>query len=99
MEPYVLYFADRLEGLEAQLLELKGFARTVPPLIQAERNRIWDQAVAESDEYREPVYIYDRLSGPDTGGGFAKFDHAVYAGALNLGWDWFVGFLHDELLA
>jgi hypothetical protein len=99
MDPYVRYFADRLEGLEAQLLELKGFARTVPPLVQAERNRIWDEAVAQSDEYSEPIYVYDRLSGSDTGGGFAKFDQAVYAAALNLGWDRFVGFLQDELLA
>ncbi len=41
--PEVRVYADPLEGLDAQLTELRGLIKRVPPLIDADRERRWKE--------------------------------------------------------
>jgi hypothetical protein len=43
MYPEVRVYADPLEGLEAQLTQLRGLIKLVPPLIEADRQKRWDE--------------------------------------------------------
>jgi hypothetical protein len=43
MYPEVRVYADPLEGLDAQLTQLRGLITRVPPLIEADRQKRWDE--------------------------------------------------------
>jgi hypothetical protein len=53
MQP-VRHYSDPYQGLETQLAELKGLVRIVPPLIEADRNRRWNE-IGEQDAEPEEV--------------------------------------------
>lgn len=42
MQP-VRHYSGPYQGLDVQLAELKGLVRIVPPLIEADRNRRWNE--------------------------------------------------------
>lgn len=100
MEPYVRDFSDPAEGLLLQLEELEGFARTVPPLIEADRQQLWDKVMAEpGDPDEDPADAYGAASGRGTGGGFADFARTVYVASLVLGFEAFKDYLVLHLAA
>src|SRR5689334_21434513 len=94
MNGYVRDFADPLDGLLMQLDELRGFARTVPPLIEADRQATWDGIASSPGNPDEDILdIYARVAGEGTGGGFADFGRTVFSAALVLGWEVFRDYL------
>jgi hypothetical protein len=85
---YIRDFADPFDGLLMQLDELRGFARTVPPLIEADRQATWERiASSPGDGDEDLVDAFARASGEGTGGGFADFGRTVYSATLVLGWE------------
>ena len=58
MQP-VRHYSDPYQGLEVQLAQLKGFVRIVPPLIEADRKRRWNE-IGERDGEPE-VYMRVKL--------------------------------------
>ncbi|WP_433825953.1 hypothetical protein ACQP2E_28080 [Actinoplanes sp. CA-015351] len=91
MFPDVRLFHDPYEGLESQLAELLGMARVVPPLIEADRQRRWDEigsrpAGPDSDDM---ISVYEREAGPTEGYGHARYDHAIYAAVAITAWELF----------
>jgi hypothetical protein len=101
VDAHVLDYANPLEGLLAQLDELRGFARTVPPLIQADREARWLRLSEEAPRYEgeETIEAYSRESGSDTGYGFAPFGRTVLAATTVLGWEVFRDYLALRLAA
>ena len=88
MSGYLRDFADPLDGLLVQLDELRGFARTVPPLIDADRQATWDRVASSPGDPDEDILdAFARATGDGTGGGFADFGRTVYSAALVLGWE------------
>jgi hypothetical protein len=100
MQPYIRQFLDPLDGLRAQLKELMGFARAVPPLIEADRQKRWDEIEArrDADGAVETVDVYAAEAGAEEGGGFADYARTVFSAALVLGWEVFRDFLVQELM-
>src|SRR4051794_5738538 len=43
MYPEVRVYADPLEGLDAQITQLRGLIKLVPPLIEADREKRWNE--------------------------------------------------------
>ena len=87
-------FADPLDGLLMQLDELRGFAHTVPPLIDADRQAIWNRVASSPgnpDEDMLDTFAKEACEG--TGGGFADFGRVAYSAALVLGWELFRDYL------
>jgi hypothetical protein len=71
-----------------QLDELRGFARTVPRLIDADRQATWDRVASSPGDPDEDILdAFARAAGDGTGGGFADFGRTVYSAALVLGWE------------
>lgn len=94
MNGYIRDFADPLDGLLMQLDELRGFARTVPRLIDADRQATWDRVASSSGDPDEGILdAFAREAGEGTGGGFADFGRTVYSAALVLGWEVFRDYL------
>jgi hypothetical protein len=99
VEPYVHWFAEPVEGLEHQLEELKGYVQIVPTLIEADRQRRWDEiSQRPAEDERETIDVYTDEAHPGEGGGFADFSGTTYAAATVFGWETFVAFLIEELL-
>jgi hypothetical protein len=94
VDAHVRDFADPLDGLLWQMDELRGFARVVPPLIEQDRQALWDRLGSEpSDGEQELIDVYSQESGRDTGYGFARYDRVVFSAALVLGWEVFRDYL------
>lgn len=92
-------FVDALEGLEYQLMELKGFATIVPKVIQEDRERRWAEIDSRpSDGEEETIDVYTRESGNEEGGGFAPFGPLAISTSLAIGWELFHEFLAGELI-
>jgi hypothetical protein len=88
MSGYIRDFAHPLDGLLMQLDELRGFARTVPPSIEADRQATWDRVASSPGDPDEDILdAFARAAGEGTGGGFADFGRTVYSAALVLGWE------------
>jgi hypothetical protein len=99
VHPQVRIYADPLEGLTAQLTELRGLIKFVPPLIDADRERRWAEISARpSDgEDGEVIDIYEAEAGAAEGWGFADFPRAIRVAAVVFAWAVFHDYLAREL--
>jgi hypothetical protein len=99
MFPEVRIYADPFEGLTVQLQELRGLIKTVPPLIDADRARRWEDIGARpSDgEDGEQIDIYESESGAEEGWGFADFGRTIRVAAVVFAWAVFHDYLAHEL--
>jgi hypothetical protein len=99
--PEVRVYADPLEGLDAQLTQLRGLIKLVPPLIEADRQSRWDEISSRpSDgEDGDVIELYSTEAGREEGYGFAEFDRTIYAAAVVTAWATFHDFLARELSA
>ncbi len=99
MYPEVRVYSDPLEGLNAQLTQLKGLVKIVPPLIEADRQRRWDEISSRpSDgEDGDVVDVYGAEAGLEEGWGFAPFDRTIYVAAVINSWAVFHDYLGRQL--
>lgn len=99
MSSEVRDFADPFEGLEAQLNRLRGLIGIVPPLIEADRERRWNEINSRpSDgEDGDTIDVFGEEAGFGEEGGFAAFDRTIYESAIVFGWAIFHDFLAQEL--
>jgi hypothetical protein len=90
MDPRVRGYADPYEGLVAQLTELRGLIKIVPPLIEADRQRRWDEIGSRpGDPDEEMIDVYEHEAGAEEGWGFAEFDRTIYIAAVVTAWEVF----------
>lgn len=99
MYPEVRVYADPLEGLTAQLTELRGLIKVVPPLIDEDRERRWAEISARpSDgEDGDVIDVYGAEAGPEEGHGFADFGRTIRVAAVVFAWAVFQDYLAREL--
>lgn len=99
MFPEVRIYADPFEGLTVQLTELRGLIKTVPPLIEADRERRWKEINERpSDgEDDDAIDIYGAEAGAEEGWGFADFDRTIRVAAVVFAWAIFHDYLAREL--
>lgn len=99
MYPEVRFYADPFEGLTVQLTELRGLIKIVPPLIEADRERRWEEiGERPSDgEDGEVIDIYGAEAGPEEGWGFADFGRTIRVAAVVFAWAVFQDYLAREL--
>lgn len=98
MYPEVRHYSDPFEGLTVQLTEMRGLIRTVPPLVEADRERRWREiSERPSDgEDDEVIDIYGAEAGADEGWGFADFGRTIRVSAVVFAWAIFQDFLALE---
>jgi hypothetical protein len=95
MYPQIRHSSDPFEGLEAQLTELIGLIKIVPPLIEADRERRWEEIGARpGDPDLEMIDIYETEAGAEEGWGHANFSHTIQAAAVVTAW----GAFHECLI-
>jgi len=83
MHPQVRSYADAVEGLEAQLAELIGLVKIVPPLVEADRRRRWEEIGARpGDPDVEMIDVYESEAGPEEGWGHADFSRTIQIAAI-----------------
>ena len=99
MYPEVRVYADPYEGLIAQLTQLHGLVKLVPPLIEADRQKRWEEIGSRpSDgEDGDVIDVYSEEAGPEEDWGFANFDHTVYLAAVVTAWAAFQDYLARQL--
>ncbi|HEX5929528.1 MAG TPA: hypothetical protein VFY48_09050 [Solirubrobacterales bacterium] len=99
MHPEVRVYADPFDGLKVQLAELRGLIKTVPPLIDQDRERRWREiSERPSDgEDDDVIDIYGDEAGPEEGYGFAEFDRTIRVAAVVFAWAVFQDYLAREL--
>lgn len=99
VDPNVRYYADPLDGLRSQLTELRGLSKIVPPLVEADRERRWEEiSQRPSDgEDGDVVDVYGAEAGPEEGYGFADFGRAIRVAAMVTAWAVFQDYLVHEL--
>ncbi len=99
MYPEVRVYADPFEGLTAQLTELRGLIKIVPPLIDADRERRWREiSERPSDgEDGDVIDVYGVEAGPEEGWGFADFGRTIQVAAVVFAWAVFQDYLAHEL--
>jgi hypothetical protein len=97
--PEVRVYSYPFEGLTVQLTELRGLIKLVPPLIEADRQRRWDEIGARpSDgEDGDVIDVYETEAGPDEGWGHANFDRTIYVAAVVTAWAVFQDYLARQL--
>lgn len=97
--PEVRVYADPLEGLAAQLTELRGLIKIVPPLIEEDRERRWAEiSERPSDgEDGDVIDVYGAEAGPEEGHGFADFGRTIRVAAVVFAWAVFQDYLAREL--
>jgi hypothetical protein len=97
--PEVRVYADPLEGLTAQLTELRGLIKIVPPLIDEDRERRWAEISARSSdgEDGDVIDVYGEEAGPEEGHGFADFGRTIRVAAVVFAWAIFQDYLAREL--
>jgi hypothetical protein len=97
MQP-VRHYSDPYEGLEAQLAELRGLVRIVPPLIDTDWNRRWDELGKRAgDPDEEMIDIYESEAGPEERWGHADFARTLYSTAIVTAWETFNVYLVRQL--
>ncbi|MGH2777279.1 MAG: hypothetical protein ACRDJB_01370 [Actinomycetota bacterium] len=100
MDPRLRSYADSYDGLDEQLVELRGFIRVVPPLIQEDRDRRWTEIGSRpGDPDREMIDIYESEAGPGEGWGHADFARILYSAAIITAWEVFRVYLVQQLHA
>ncbi|HEX4115725.1 MAG TPA: hypothetical protein VHY18_07605 [Solirubrobacteraceae bacterium] len=99
MYPEVRFYADPFEGLTVQLTELRGLIKIVPPLIEADRERRWEEiGERPSDgEDGEVIDVYGAEAGAEEGWGFADFGRTIRVAAVVFAWAVFQDYLAHEL--
>ncbi len=98
MRPHVRSSSDPYVGLETQLTELIGLVKIVPPLIEADRQRRWEEiGQRPGDENSEMIDIYEEEAGPEEGYGFADYGHTVHVAAVVTAWEAFREYLIRKL--
>jgi hypothetical protein len=97
--PEVRVYADPFEGLTVQLTELRGLIKLVPPLIEADRERRWDEIRERpSDgEDGDVIDVYGAEAGAEEGWGFADFGRTIRVAAVVFAWAVFQDYLAREL--
>lgn len=95
----VRVYSDPFEGLTVQLTELRGLIKLGPPLIQADRERRWEEIGARpSDgEDGDVIDVYEAEAGAEEGRGPAKFDRTIYVVAVVTAWAVFHDYLARQL--
>jgi hypothetical protein len=87
MHPQVRSYIDAVAGLEAQLAELIGLVRIVPPLVEADRRRRWEEIGARpGDQDVEMIDVYESEAGPEEGWGQADFSRTIQTAAIVTAW-------------
>ena len=90
MYPEVRSYADPYEGLARQLAELRGIIKIVPPLIDAYRDRRWDEIGSRpGDPDVEMIDVYETEAGVEEGWGHAEYDRTIYIAAAVTAWEVF----------
>ena len=91
-------FGDPFEALESQLTELIDLITIVPPLIEADRQRRWEEIGARpGDPDLEWIDIYETEAGPEEGWGHADFSRTIQTAAVVTAWGVFHEFLVRQL--
>lgn len=95
----VAIYSDPFEGLHAQLVEMRGLIKLVPPLIAADRQKRWDEIGSRpwNGEDDEIVDIYEVEAGPEEGHGWADYEYVVYQAAIVTSWETFHFYLTRQL--
>ena len=95
----IRYFSDPYEGLAAQLAELKGLVTIVPPLIEADRRRRWDEIGSRwaGQDSGDVIDIYESEAGPEEGWGHADFAWRLCSTAIVTAWELFNFYLARQL--
>lgn len=90
------------ERIRRQITELIGLIKIVPPLIDADRERRWDEIGNRTDydpnSDLEQIDLYERESGPEEGWGHAEYDRVIYTAAIVTAWEEFRAYLVRELV-
>ncbi len=82
--------AGRFSSLADELVELRGLIRLVPPLIQADRQRRWEEIGSRpGDPDAEWIDIYETEAGADEGWGHADYARVLYASTVVTAWETF----------
>jgi len=99
MYPEVRVYRDPFDGLKVQLTELRGLIKNVPPLIDADRQRRWDEISARpSDgEDGDVIDVYGAEAGLEEGWGFADYERTIYVAAVTTAWAVFQDYLARQL--
>ena len=99
VDPNVRYYADPLEGLQSQLTELRGLSKIVPPLVEQDRERRWEEISRRPSDGDgdEVVDVFGAEAGPEEGYGFADFAHAIRASAIVFAWAVFEDYIVRDL--
>ena len=72
-----------LEGVQVQLAELRGLAKTIPLLIEADRERWWDEIGSRAGHPDEGmIEICESKSSPEEGYRFAGYDRTFCSAPL-----------------
>jgi hypothetical protein len=97
--PEVRVYADPFEGLTVQLSELRGLIKIVPPLIEADRERRWQEIGSRPGDPDSPdmIDIYEEEAGLEEGWGHADFPRTIYVAAVVTAWAVFHDYLAREL--
>jgi hypothetical protein len=97
--PEVRVYPDPFDGLAVQLTELRGLIKIVPPLIDADRERRWDEIGSRPGDPEGPemIDIYEAEAGAEEGWGHADFARTIYVAAVVTAWAVFQEFLAREL--
>jgi|HubBroStandDraft_3_1064219.scaffolds.fasta_scaffold263871_1 hypothetical protein len=97
--PEVRVYADPFEGLRVQLSELRGLIKIVPPLIEADRERRWQEIGSRPGDPDGPdmIDIYEAEAGLEEGWGHADFPRTIYVAAIVTAWAVFHDYLAREL--
>ncbi len=94
----VRHYREPYEGLEAQLQELKGMVKIVPPLIATDRQNRWDEiGERPSDGEEEHIDVYESEAGPEEGYGFADYSRTLYSTAIVTAWELFHFYMARQL--
>jgi hypothetical protein len=86
--PEVRVYEDPFEGLTVQLSELRGLIRIVPPLIEADRERRWEEIGSRPGDPGGPemIDIYEAEAGSEEGWGHADFARTIHVAAVVTAW-------------
>jgi hypothetical protein len=97
--PEVRVYQDPFDGLTVQLTELRGLIKIVPPLIDADRQRRWDEISARPSDAEDDdvIDVYGAEAGPEEGWGFANYERTIYVAAVITAWAVFQDYLARQL--
>lgn len=94
----VRHYSAPYQGLDVQLAELKGLVRIFPPLIEADRNRRWNEiGERDGEPEEEMIDIYASEAGSEEGWGHADFARTLYSTAIVTAWETFNVYLVGQL--